>query len=178
MAKLTYDGVYEGDAVLVHRLLTDEAFLHACLDEARATERDVRVQRSADTVLVQMRGTVTVGGVPAAAQSMVGSSVVIDQTLAWRRAADSTWRATTLTEVHAMRKGEAIGEASLEPMGERSQFHVRADVTVDVPFLGGKLAEMALGYIRQGLDQQTRLANRWLADGYRPAGDPQPPVAP
>ena len=54
MARMSYDAVYAGPPDRVHALLIDEAFLNACLDEAEALSRDVRVQRSGDAVAVRV----------------------------------------------------------------------------------------------------------------------------
>lgn len=166
MATLNYDAGYDGAPELVHALLTDEAFLNACLDEAGALSRDVRVRRSENAVAVQVTCEVPADGVPPVARSFVGSSVRLDQTMSWRRGADGLWTAATLVDVHAGSRGSAVGEAALRPDPGGTRLQATAQVTVDVPFLGAKLAEMATGFVREGLDRQTAIANRWLAEGY------------
>ncbi|MGQ0575599.1 MAG: DUF2505 domain-containing protein [Pseudonocardia sp.] len=49
-----------------------------------------------------------------------------------------------------------------------SEFAVRAEVTVDVPFVGGKIETIVAEQVRQLLDAETRFTMRWIA---RQAGE-------
>ncbi len=80
----------------------------------------------------------------------------------WVRKDDATCAGTFVLSTKGV-PVEISGTTLLTADGGRSDYEIEVDVTVRVPLIGGRVAEVARGIVDQQLTDEFRLGDDWLA---------------
>lgn len=100
--------------------------------------------------------------VPSFARKVIRPTNRVRSVDEWHRKDDSTC-AGSFTLSTAGVPIEIAGTTSLTARAERSDYRIDVDLTVRVPIIGGRIAEVAKGIVQRQLDDEFRLADDWLS---------------
>ena len=153
----TYTWAGTPDAVLA--LLTDEQFLR---DRGRAL--------GAEVLGVEVSGATTVSrlaaptqGIPPMFARFVGSSVAFVETTTWTPDGEGGHRAVLDARAEIFGRSAVVtGERRLVPDGTGTRSTVRADVTVNAPFIGGQAASAVGELVQVVLRREDELVRQRL----------------
>ncbi len=152
--KLTKQMTYDAPAEAVAAMLDDRAFREAVLERQKVTRGSVVID--GDVVIIeQVRST---DGIPSSARSFVGDEIVIVQT--------ETWTSPTAADLELAipgKPGEAVGTMSFAESGGTTTETVALEVSVRIPFVGGKVEAMIAGLVGEALDREHEVGVEWLA---------------
>lgn len=101
-------------------------------------------------------------GVPGFAKRFLKPRNTVVSTDEWNDLGDGTYGGRFVMDT----KGAPVGIAGttlLEADGDRTHYTVTVDISVNVPLVGGKLADFAKGIASKQLDDEFRLGDEWLA---------------
>jgi hypothetical protein len=155
--RVTHELVYpDATAEQVLTMLLTPAFREAAVDAQRhIVGREVAVDGR--TVTVDQRQSTE--RVPGFARKFVGDEIRIVQTETW----SAEGRADIAVTVPG-KPGHASGTAEVAQRGSDVVQTVMLDVTVDIPFLGGKLAAMIGDKLVRTLDSENQVGRTWLTE--------------
>ena len=147
---LTYDAPLEE----VSAMLTDPAFRELVLERMHVVRGNVTVEDGVVT-LEQVQSS---SGLPSFATKLVGSEIEIVQVESWR----TTEKADIEVTIPG-KPGEMAGTATLVESDGRTTEHVDLEVTVRLPFVGGKIEGLVADMLGKALDTEHRTGVEWLA---------------
>jgi hypothetical protein len=98
---------------------------------------------------------------PPLVQNLVPGNLVIERTESVRRQGPGSYAGDVDVQVPGT-PVTASGRSTLRDVAPGSEFAVHADVTVNVPLLGGRIEETIVGNIGQLLTAETRFTESWL----------------
>ena len=147
---LTYDAPLEEVAAM----LTDPAFRELVLERMHVVRGSVTVEDGVVT-LEQVQSS---SGLPSFATKLVGDEIRIVQV--------ESWRTTEHADVEITipgKPGEMAGTATLVESDGRTTERVDLEVTVRLPFVGGKVEGLVADMLGKALDTEHRTGVEWLA---------------
>jgi len=147
---LTYDAPLEDVAAM----LTDPAFRELVLERMHVVRGSVTVEDGVVT-LEQVQSS---SGLPSFATKLVGHEIEIVQV--------ESWRTTEHADVEITipgKPGEMAGTATLVESDGRTTERVDLEVTVRLPFVGGKVEGLVADMLGKALDTEHRTGVEWLA---------------
>ena len=147
---LTYDAPLEEVAAM----LTDPAFRELVLERMHVVRGSVTVEDGVVT-LEQVQSS---SGLPSFATKLVGHEIEIVQV--------ESWHTTEQADVEVTipgKPGEMAGTATLVETGGRTTERVDLEVTVRLPFVGGKVEGLVADMLGKALDTEHRTGVEWLA---------------
>lgn len=97
---------------------------------------------------------------PAAVRGIVGAAIVIDRLETWTRTGEGRYAGDAQVDVPGT-PASAVGRMQLTDTGTGSAYHVRTDVTVAVPLLGGRIEMSVGGQVNQLLALETAFTLEW-----------------
>ena len=148
--ELPYDAPLEEVAAM----LTDPSFRELVLERMHVVRGNVTVEDGVVT-LHQVQSS---SGLPSFATKLVGSEIEIVQV--------ESWRTTEHADVEITipgKPGEMAGTATLVESGGRTTERVDLEVTVRLPFVGGKIEGLVADMLGKALDTEHRTGVEWLA---------------
>ncbi|MDZ5660333.1 DUF2505 domain-containing protein [Nocardioides sp. zg-1308] len=154
MKKLTKKLTYDAPADAVGAMLRDPAFREAVLQRQHVVRGSARVDGDVVTI-EQVHST---DGVPSFARSFVGDEIAIVQTETWTSPA-----AAGIDLAIPGKPGEASGSLTLTGAGATTTETVVLDVSVRVPFVGGKVEGMIADLLGAAFDREHEVGVEWLA---------------
>lgn len=113
-----------------------------------------------------IRHGVDQAALPSIVSSLVTGNLVIQRTESLRREATGSWAGDVDVQIPGT-PASADGSLALRDTGDGSELHVRADVTVKIPFLGGKIEGVIADQVQQLLAAETAFTLEWLAGKHR-----------
>ncbi len=152
--KLTKQMTYDASAEAVAAMLDDRAFREAVLERQKVTRGSVVIDGDVVTI-EQVRSA---DGIPSFARSFVGDEIVIVQT--------ETWTSPTAADLELAipgKPGEAVGTMRFTESGGTTTETVALEVSVRIPFVGGKVEGMIAGLVGNALDREHEVGVEWLA---------------
>lgn len=147
---------YQASPERVAAMLTDETFLQMVATEVGATSQ--QVTKTADGA--QLKAAVAA---PSEVKRFVGDSFAVVVDLTVRSACDSKYLGDLRGEVERM-PAKMSGSAQIEPSGAGSEVVYDIEFSVNVPLVGRKLEQAAEPQVRQIIDVQQRVGERYLAE--------------
>lgn len=109
-----------------------------------------------------IRHGVDQAALPSLVSSLVSGNLVIQRTESLRREAPGRWAGDVDVAIPGT-PASAVGSIRLHDTGPGSVLLVQADVTVKVPFLGGKIEAVIADQVQQLLTAETAFTLEWLA---------------
>jgi hypothetical protein len=134
--------------------LTDDDFLHARLAELGGKDAAL-VSHDGDRI--QLRQGVPVEFLPSVVRRFTGDDLVLDRTEDWHGHG-----ADVQVDVRGL-PGSITGKQEIVPDGEGSRLEVRAQTSVPVPMVGGKIEGAVADQVSELLRWETEFLTRWLA---------------
>ena len=130
---------YEGaDVESVYALISDQAFRTESCANQEAIEYDVSVEASGDGSTVTLLRTQE-ADMPDFVKKLTGSTVKVKQTEVWSGPDASGNRSADVKVSIIGQPAEMVGTATLTATGGGTDFTLKGDVKVNIPFLGKKI---------------------------------------
>ncbi|MFT3874725.1 MAG: DUF2505 domain-containing protein [Nocardioides sp.] len=155
--KFHHEVTYPAAPDAVHAMLTDADFRARVCEFQQVLRHTIRVEESVAGLVVDVRQVQSTELAPAAARSLVGPEIEIEQRETWT----STGLATLLVTIPG-KPGRMDGRISLLERGRDTVETVTGDIKVSVPLLGSKLEAMVGQLFTWALDARGRFAQTWL----------------
>jgi hypothetical protein len=154
--RFTHELTYDASPEDVHAMLADPAFRERVCEAMHASRHDVSVERSGTGMRVVVDQTQPARGIPSFARTFVGDEIRIVQRETW---ADGSGGSLTL-EIPE-KPGTFDGTVRLAG-GSSTVESLDGEVTVKVPFVGGKLEGLVGDLFRSALQVEERVGRAWL----------------
>lgn len=148
----------------VYTVMVDPAFLTARLEQmggpgARLMEHTA----DADSARYRLRHGLAASDLPPFVASFLPGEVVIDRTETLRREEAGRYSGDVSVLIRGT-PATASGRMRLADLStDGSEFHVHADVTVQVPLIGGKIEAIVAEHVQRLLEAETAFTLDWLA---------------
>jgi Protein of unknown function (DUF2505) len=113
-----------------------------------------------------IRHGVDEAALPSIVSALVTGNLVIQRTESLRREAPGRYRGDVDVRIPGT-PASAVGSLALHDTAAGSDLLVRADVTVRIPFLGGKIEAVIADQVQQLLAAETAFTLEWLAGKHR-----------
>lgn len=147
----------------VAAVMLDEEYLRARLVQLGGPGAKVLAHEAgADGGSYTIRHGVDQAALPSIVSSLVSGNLVIQRTESLRRQAPGRWAGDVDVQIPGT-PASAVGSLELQDAAAGNTLLVRADVTVKVPFLGGKIEAVIVDQVQQLLAAETAFTLEWLA---------------
>jgi hypothetical protein len=161
--RIDYRSTSEYAADDVAAVMLDEEYLRARLVRLGGPGAALLEHRLDDAGGVyRIRHGVDQAALPPFVSSLVSGNLVIDRTEGLRRRAVGDYTGDVQVRIPGT-PATAAGALVLRDVGGRSEFVVTAEVTVQVPFLGGKIESVIAEQVKVLLGAETAFTLEWLA---------------
>lgn len=152
---------YPADEVAAAML--DRAYLEARLQQLGGPGAAVKEHSAdADGGRYRIRHGVDQAALPSIVSTLVTGNLVIDRTETLRREAAGRWAGDVAVRIPGT-PASAAGTLRLTDTGAGSELVIHADVTVDIPFLGGRIESVIADQVHALLVAETAFTLDWLA---------------
>ncbi len=152
--EMTYDATL-GE---VAAMLADPVFREEVCEYQQVLEYAVSVTDDDGALSVAVDQVQEARGIPSYAVAFVGDRIAIEQRETWHSPA-----AADLTVTVPGKPARMSGAITLREEGSRTVETVTGDLTVSVPFIGGRIESLVGDIFRIALDAEHAVAKRWLA---------------
>lgn len=153
---------YDASPDAVFAMLTDPAFRDRVCDAMRVVSRDVSIAAGHDgTTAIRIDMLQRTTGLPGFARKVVGEESRLIQTEQWRG------HTADLAVEMPGKPGHISGRTTLSPEGTGTVETFEGDVTVSIPFVGGKLEALVSGLFTAGMDAEHAVGVAWLTGAGR-----------
>jgi hypothetical protein len=146
----------------VFATMSDPEYLRARLRELGGPGSDLlEHEASPDAARYRLRQGLSESDLPPIVGKVVGGDLSIERTETLRRTSPGHYAGDVDVKI-AGAPASAVGTMALDDGDDGSLFAVHADVTVNVPLLGGKIEEIVAEQVRRLLEAETAFTVRWL----------------
>lgn len=161
--RIDYRSSSEHAADEVAAVMLDEEYLRARLVQLGGPGAALLEHRRDDGGgHYRIRHGVDQAALPPFVATLVSGNLVIDRTEVLRRRSVGEYGGDVQVRIPGT-PATAAGSLVLRDAGGRSEFVVRAEVTVNVPFLGGKIESVIAEQVQLLLGAETAFTHQWLA---------------
>lgn len=163
MGRMDFTGtlVYERPPADVFAMFVDPDYVRARAEAAGGTDVESEVRPAGDTIELHSARSVP-PDVPAYAQSMVGDSIRITETMIWGPEADGR-REGTFEVTFGSVPVVARGRLRLAPDGAGAEVTLDGQIKASVPLVGRKVEQLVHDQILAALVIEQELGSSWLA---------------
>jgi hypothetical protein len=149
----------------VAAVMLDRGYLEARLEQLGGPGAAVK-EHTADAAggRYRIRHGVDQAALPSVVSSLVTGNLVIDRTETLRREAPGRWAGEVDVRIPGT-PASAAGTLRLADTASGSELVIHADVTVKIPFLGGKIETVIADQVHALLVAETAFTLDWLARG-------------
>jgi hypothetical protein len=154
---------YDADPGTVFAMLCDKSWREDVCRDVHALSFDVSVRQEGDAVVIRTKRTMP-AEVPDAVKRFVGDTIVVEQVETWGPAGTDGRRCADLVVDVKGKPAGMVGTVTLEPVGGKSHEVIRGDVTVRIPFVGGRIEPEIVKAIRAAIRVEGE-AGRVYLDG-------------
>lgn len=146
----------------VFATMTDEDYLRARLRELGGPGSDlIEYEASPESARYRLRQGLSERDLPPIVGKVVGGDLHIERTETLRRGGEGNYDGDVDVRIGGV-PASAGGTMRLTDDGAGSLFEVHADVSVNVPLIGGKIEEIVAEQVRRLLEAETAFTVRWL----------------
>jgi hypothetical protein len=148
----------------VAAVMLDEEYLRARLTQLGGPGAKLLAHEAGESGgKYTIRHGVDEAALPSMVSSLVSGNLVIQRTESLRREAPGRWAGDVDVAIPGT-PASAVGSIRVNDTAAGSELVVQADVTVKVPFLGGKIEAVIADQVQQLLAAETAFTLDWLAD--------------
>lgn len=148
---------YDAAPSVVHAMLADPAFRARVAEAGGAFEQDVSIEPEGPGMSVVVDQLQHSHGIPSFAKKIVGDSIHVVQEEHWSDDQNATLEVTI-----PGKPGRMVGTIVLAPDGAGTVETVEADITVNIPLLGGRLERLIGSLLEAALTSEQRVGEAWL----------------
>jgi Protein of unknown function (DUF2505) len=146
----------------VFAAMTDEEYLRARLRELGGPRSELlEHEASPEGARYRLKQGLSESDLPPIVGKVMNGDLSIERTETLRRAEPGSYAGDVDVKI-ANAPASATGTMKLADDGDGSLFEVRADVTVRVPLVGGKIEEIVAEQVRRLLEAETAFTVHWL----------------
>ncbi len=160
--KLDVTQTFSGDIASVWALQVDPAYLVFRAERAGATSASADIAPAADGGVVITVTRVLPADVPSFAKSMVGETITITEHYTWAPPAADGSRTGTMT-AESSAPIAVTARLALTPQGGETVLTTTGEIKSSIPFVGGKVEDLAKQQTERYLHKEQKLAAAWLA---------------
>lgn len=166
--QIDYRSTSQYPADEVYATMVDPEYLHARLEQMGGPGAAL-LEHTADLegARYRLRHGLDKAALPPLVQSFVPGEIVIERTEAVRRRGAGDYEGDVDVRILGT-PASAVGKLRLRDTGDGaagSDFAVRAEVTVRVPLLGGRIEAVIAEQVKELLAAETQFTLEWLAKG-------------
>jgi hypothetical protein len=164
--QLDYHSTSPYPADKVYATMVDRDYLRARLQQMGGPGADL-LEHTADTAgaSYRLRHGVDAKNLPATVRSLFSSGVTIERSERWTREGGGRYLGKIEVAVPGAPGSAAGGMWLCDAADGGSEFQVRADVTVNVPLIGGKIEGLVAEQVQNLLAEEFAFTQQWLSDG-------------
>jgi hypothetical protein len=156
--RLTHTMTYDATLAEVGAMLDDPGYRDEVLAAQGAVRGTVSFEQEGDTVVVVVDQVQPADGIPGFAKKIVGDEINILQREEWTSAAYADLRVTI-----PGKPGQMVGSIELVEQDGATTYTIDAEVTVDIPLVGGKLEKLIGDLLRKALGAEEEVARDYLS---------------
>lgn len=160
---LTVMQTYTASPERVHSMLTDEKFVTFRAENTGAISSTSSVTTGDDGSCTVLSTRVLPANVPSFAAKMIGETLTVTETQAWP-ALSSAGTAVVPVKVEFSAPISFSGTMSLAPAPEGTQITVTGTFKASIPFVGGKVEQLAKETTEKYLGKENKLGSQWLSE--------------
>lgn len=149
-------------------MMTDPEYVKWKHSRMAAFDVTVEVRQEGDSVVVRTSRKLP-AKIPAAAKSLVGDAIQIDEVHKWGPAKANGARVAEVTATFGGAPMFVNGSMHLNPEASGSVVTTRIVAKASVPLIGGKLEAVAGEQFLRALNKEEGIAPEWLAEGHAEA---------
>lgn len=122
----------------------------------------VEKKKTKTSLRIVITREVEVEGIPGFAKKFLKPRNTVVSTDQWNDLGDGTYGGQYVMDTHGA-PVEIAGQTRLEPDGDGTLYTVTVDISVNVPLVGGRIADFSKKIASKQLDEEFRLGDAWLA---------------
>ncbi len=153
---------YTASPMRVHAMLTDEKFVTFRAENTGAISSTSSVTAGTDGACTVLSARVLPANVPSFAAKMIGETLTVTETQSWP-ALSGAGTAVVPVKVEFSAPISFAGTMSLAPSGDGTQITVSGTFKASIPFVGGKVEQLAKETTEKYLGKENKLGEQWLA---------------
>lgn len=154
---------YTASPERVHAMLTDEKFVTFRAENTGALSSTSSVTAGADGACTVLSARVLPANVPSFAVKMIGETLTVTETQNWP-ALSASGTASVPVKVEFSAPISFSGTMSLAPAGDGTQITVTGTFKASIPFIGGKVEQLAKETTEKYLAKENKLGEQWLGE--------------
>ena len=155
---------YDAPVADVFAMLCTQRFRDRVCEETGALRYEVTVTAVTDTATIRVARVVP-AEVPDLVKKFVGDEIEIVSTEIWSAPDAAGARTAPLLIEITGKPAQMRGSIRLEQLGSATVETVDGEITVSVPFIGGKIEGEIATAIRAAIDLEEAVGTSWLAGG-------------
>jgi hypothetical protein len=159
----TVTQTYSASPERVHAMLTDEKFVTFRAENTGAISSTSSVTAAGDGACTVLSTRVLPANVPSFAVKMIGETLTVTETQTWP-ALSPSGTATGAVKVEFSAPISFAGTMALAPAGDGTQVTVTGTFKASIPFVGGKVEQLAKETTEKYLGKENRLGETWLSE--------------
>jgi hypothetical protein len=156
---MTYPGATVRD---VFAMFGDPAYRKAVSEYQRVVDFDCRISMNGEGMDVQLEQAHSTDRIPGFAQKLVGHEIRFLQQETW-----SSPESAAIEVTIPGKPGEMTGTETLTQSGDDVVQRIDLDISVSMPFVGGKVEDLIAGFIVKAFDAENKVGAKWLAGEWR-----------
>lgn len=154
---------YTASPERVHAMLTDEKFVTFRAENTGAVSSTSSVTAGSEGACTVLSTRVLPANVPSFAAKMIGETLTVTETQTWP-ALSHAGTATVPVKVEFSAPISFTGTMSLAPSSEGAQVTVTGTFKASIPFVGGKVEQLAKETTEKYLAKENKLGTQWLTE--------------
>lgn len=160
---LTVKQMYEASPERVRAMLIDEKFVTFRAENTGAISSTSSVTPGADGSCTVVSARVLPANVPSYAVKMIGETITVTETQNWPGfSAGGT--STVPVKVEFSAPISFSGTVTVAPAGDGTEVTVTGTFKASIPFVGGKVEQLAKETTEKYLGKENVLGTRWLSE--------------
>jgi hypothetical protein len=159
MKQLTHELAYPRASIdQVSAMLGEVAFREAVCDAQRVLRRRVTITPAGVGRTVELEQVQASDGIPGFARKLVGDEITITTVEDW-----SSATAATIAVTLPGKPADMKGTITLAPTGDGVVETVVLQISVGIPFVGGKIEGLLVDLMGSALKRENQVGREWLA---------------
>jgi len=152
---------YTADPLTVMEMLRDPAFVELKCQRTGSRETTVEITDGSDGTVTISTVRVLPANLPAVAKPFVGETLTVTEVQVWSAPGQDGTRTAEVT-VGFSAPITFKADMTLASDGEASVVTTRGEFTANVPFVGGKIENVAVGETARYLNVEEKVGHEWL----------------
>jgi len=154
---------YTASPERVYAMLTDEKFVTFRAENTGAISSTTSVTPGPDGTCTVLSSRVLPANVPSFAAKMIGDTLTVTETQTWP-ALSAAGTANVAVKADFSAPISFAGAMALAPSSEGTAITITGTFKASIPFVGGKVEQLAKETIEKYLAKENRLGSQWLTE--------------